>query len=112
VSAQVNGHDRDVDVTGRYQRLMTALKWTDEWTPEARILLDLVTAVETYRERSQHHARIVELTASQVTKGLEAPRPNLARLVPEAAEADTAMAAFTASAELLEKFLSVRGLVE
>jgi hypothetical protein len=91
---------------------MGRLGWTDEWTPEARVLLDLVTAAETFRERAQHHARIVQQTAGQVAEGLGATRPDLARLVPEATEADTAMAAFRASAELLEKFLGAHNVVE
>lgn len=101
-----------VDVTGRFESLMERLGWHDEWTPEARVLLDMITAAETYRERVQHHIRIVQLTATQLAEGLRATRPNLARLVPEATETDAAMAAYKAAADLLEKFLSVHGVVE
>jgi hypothetical protein len=107
------GQRQAVDVSQRYVALMARLGWSDEFAPEAMVLLDLVTAAETYRGSAVRNISIIEGTAARLRDvfGQVYPR-NGVMLAGTAAEADQAMAAFMAAAGLLERFLSRYGVAE
>jgi hypothetical protein len=85
----------------------------DESAPEAVCLLDLVTAVETYRESAMRRITAVEGTAAQLRGALGQVHPlDGAALAGTSAQADQAMGAFMPASSLLEKFLAHYGVAE
>jgi hypothetical protein len=104
-----------MNVNSRYKALMQRLGWTSDGTPEALMLLELVSSAEEFRSAVAAHADSLQHDLDRVRKALEPEFANLnerGEFQARPAAVEAAVGAYVAANRMLRMFLVTYGLKE